>query len=112
MFTLLLFQDKVKWIDVNPINSDLLASGGDDGQIRIYDKRNSQIVRTFGDVHICKRIQHPPNVFTKYYFEILVPVNCVQWSPRGDKLASSCIDGTGKSLRLSHLERSITQELH
>ena len=42
------------WIDVCPTDSKLLASCGDDGRIMIFDKRESKIVKTIGDIHSSK----------------------------------------------------------
>ena len=38
-------------IDANPIIPDLLAASGLDREVKVYDKRNSKIVRKFKDVH-------------------------------------------------------------
>ena len=43
-------------IDPCQTNSNLLATGGGSQRINIYDKRNSQIVKRFEDMHYCKRI--------------------------------------------------------
>ena len=42
------------WIDVCPTDSNLLASGGDDVDIKIFDKRESKIVKTIDDIHFSK----------------------------------------------------------
>ena len=39
------------WIDVCPIDGNLLASGGEDHDIKIYDRRESKIVKVFSDLH-------------------------------------------------------------
>ena len=39
------------WIDVCPENGNLLASGGEDNNVKIFDKRESKIVRTFDGIH-------------------------------------------------------------
>ena len=39
------------WIDVCPTDSNLLASGGVDKSINIFDKRESRIVKTIDDIH-------------------------------------------------------------
>ena len=39
--------DYTFWIDVHPIDSNLLASGGNSKKINIYDKRCLKIVGTF-----------------------------------------------------------------
>ena len=42
------------WFDVCPTDSDLLASGGRDKNIKIYDRRESKIIKTFNDIHFGK----------------------------------------------------------
>ncbi len=44
------------WIDVCQSNGNLLASGGQDGIIKIFDKRESKIVKTFEGVHSSKEL--------------------------------------------------------
>ena len=39
------------WIDVCPTDSNLLVSGGTDKNIKIYDRRESKIVKTIDDIH-------------------------------------------------------------
>ncbi len=46
--------DFAYWIDVCQSNGNLLASGGGDGITKIFDKRESKIVKTFEDVHPSK----------------------------------------------------------
>ena len=48
--------DWTKWIDPCQANSNLLATGGSSKKINVYDKRNSQIVKTFEDIHSGKQI--------------------------------------------------------
>ena len=50
---LLLHLDLTHWIDVNPINSNLLAMAviSFNNQVKIYDKRSSHIVKTFYDTN-------------------------------------------------------------
>ncbi len=44
----------VSWIDVCQSNGNLLASGGTDKIIKIFDKRKSKIVKTFKGIHSSK----------------------------------------------------------
>ncbi len=37
------------WIDVCPRDANLLAAGGHDYNVKVYDRRESKIVKTFGD---------------------------------------------------------------
>ncbi len=39
------------WIDVCQSYPNLLASGGEDGIIKIFDKRESKVVKAFEGVH-------------------------------------------------------------
>ena len=66
-----------------------MASGGTDKNVKIFDKRESKIVKTFKGIHrgniynsFNKIIPNPLN----YYF--LDMIACVKWSPSGDMLAS------------------------
>ncbi len=43
--------DRTNWIDICQSNGNLLASGGQDKAIKIFDKRESKIVETFDDIH-------------------------------------------------------------
>ena len=42
---------KTRWINVCPINGNMMASGGFDQNIKIFDKRESKIVKTFDKIH-------------------------------------------------------------
>lgn len=39
------------WIDVCPSNGNLLASCGQEKKVKVFDKRESGIVKTFDEVH-------------------------------------------------------------
>ena len=39
------------WIDVCQGNGNLLATGGEENNIKIFDKRESKIIKTFDDIH-------------------------------------------------------------
>ena len=43
--------DDTMWIDVCHSNGNLLASGGSDDKVKIFDKRESKIVQTFDNIH-------------------------------------------------------------
>ncbi len=107
------------WIDVCQSDANLLASGGDDEIIRIFDKRESKIVKSFEGVHSSKEF---PSflvvicdlefcfffnllkfVFHASHFNyrsenILDYIYCVRWNPSGDMIASSSKDKTVKLL--------------
>ncbi len=52
-------------IDVFQSNGNLLASGGSDKAIKIFDKRESKIVKTFEGIHSGKEF-HPILVVIRY----------------------------------------------
>ena len=39
------------WIDVCQSNGNILAAGGSDRNVKIFDKRESSIVQTVDDIH-------------------------------------------------------------
>ena len=41
------------WVDVCPRDGNLLASGGTDNLIKVFDKRQSKIAKTIGDINSC-----------------------------------------------------------
>jgi len=50
--------DETFWIDVCQSNANLLASGGSDKAIRIFDKREPKIVRNFNNIHSGKEFHY------------------------------------------------------
>jgi hypothetical protein len=54
---LLLFR-LIYWIDVYQSDGNLLASGGMDKNIKIYDRRESKIVKTFDGIHSGKKYKY------------------------------------------------------
>ena len=44
------------WIDVYQNDGNLLASGGTDKNIKIFDKRESKVIKTFDGVHAGKNL--------------------------------------------------------
>ena len=63
----LLLLDWTNWIDVCQSNGNLLAAGGDDKNVKIFDKRESKIVRTFYGIH-------RSNILLMYDFWIFIVI--------------------------------------
>lgn len=85
------------WIDVNPINGNLIATCGTDKNIKIYDRRESKIVKTFQESHTGKGAAIWLNITANYStVNILDFVNCVRWDSIGEMLASAADDKTVK----------------
>ena len=61
--------DHTRWIDVCPTDENLLATCGHDMDIKIYDRRESKIVRTFYDIHFGKICSNPFNT-TNFIYQI------------------------------------------
>ena len=81
-------------IDVCSNNGNLLVSGGRDQRVRIFDKRESKIVRIFDEMH-------KGDIFDVFNYSILTSgcyfldsIYCVRWSPSGDMIASASSDKT------------------
>ena len=51
----LLLIDYTSWIDVCPSDGSLLAAGGQDTNVNIFDKRESKIIKTLTGIHESKR---------------------------------------------------------
>ena len=51
IYLFLFFLDNANWIDVCPIDGNLLATGGTSRLINIFDKRASKLVNIFYNVH-------------------------------------------------------------
>ena len=83
------------WIDVCQNDGNLLVSGGDDRIIKIFNKRESKIIKTFDEVHSSNDLALFKQRFNVWIF-IVDQINCVRWSPSGDKLASASDDKTVK----------------
>ena len=48
---LLFYEDYTIWIDICPSNGNMLATGGMDKDIKIFDQREAKIVKTFEGIH-------------------------------------------------------------
>ena len=65
--------------------------------MKIFDKRESKIIKTFDAVHSGNNL----DLFKKRLIVWINPlegINCVRWSPSGDRLASASNDKTVKLL--------------
>ena len=49
--SLFLIGEGTRWIDVCQSNGNLLASGGGNMAVKIFDKREAKIVQTFDGIH-------------------------------------------------------------
>ena len=101
-------------IDPCQANSNLLATGGESKKINVYDKRNSQIVKTFEDIHSRKQIYHCFGIRIIKLHETcyIGGIICVRWDPSGKSLASSSSDATVKVLdfasgKVTYVEKTI-----
>ena len=45
------FIDYIRWIDVCPTDANLLATGGDNNVIWIFDRRQSKFVKALDGIH-------------------------------------------------------------
>lgn len=43
--------DWIYWIDVCPVDGNLVTMGGRDQKIHIYDRRSEKSVKTFNEIH-------------------------------------------------------------
>ena len=50
-FDIQILLEGTAWVDVYQINGSLLATGGTEKNVKIFDKRESKIVKTFDDIH-------------------------------------------------------------
>lgn len=94
---MLTFQGLIPWIDVCQSDGNLLVSCGHDKKIKIFDKRESKVIKTFDVGHTGNIFFHSFNSFiseSKWLF--LDYIDCVRWSPSGDNLASAAHDSTTK----------------
>ena len=75
-----------------PIDSNLLASGGRGGEICIYDKRRSKIVRTI-EIFMSRKTFFLLWIVLGYVLfntnHLIGDINCVRWSPCGNMIASA-----------------------
>ena len=44
-------QSFTKWVDVNPCDGNLLAAGGTDNGIKVFDRRRWDVVKDFENIH-------------------------------------------------------------
>ena len=72
----------------------MLALGGKDKQVKIFDKRKSQVVKAFDGVHTSNLFYLFNKSFLNSNCYFLDQINYVRWSPSGDMLASASYDQT------------------
>ena len=71
----------------------MLAAGGWDNNVKIFDKRESKIVQTFDGIHTSNSFLFNEWFLTSYCYFIGF-IYCVRWSPSGDMIASTSFDNT------------------
>ena len=71
----------------------MLAAGGSDKNVKIFDKRVSKIVQTFDGIHTRNIFLFNKSFLTSNCYYI-GPLNCVRWSPSGDMLVRTSDDKT------------------
>ena len=80
------------WIDVCPTNANLLASCGYDHSIKIFDRRESKIIKTIDRIHQSKiQFKHE-----RYSFYSLDWVYSVRWKSSGDMVVTASADKSAK----------------
>lgn len=78
----------------------MLALGGQDNDVKIFDKRESKVVKYFDGIHTGRTLSFSYSVISDMYLypSSLDCVGCVRWSSLGDMLASASNDETVKLL--------------
>ena len=85
------------WIDICQSNGNLLATGGGDQNVKIFDKRESKIVKTFDGIHSSKILWFV-KLFQTCNYNFLDGIACVRWNPSGNMLATASLDKSVKLL--------------
>lgn len=80
------------WIDCCPTNGNLLAACGRDLDIKIYDRRESKIVKTFAELYRSNDLTGLIELISL----LLDQVTCVRWNSSGTTLVSGSTDSTVK----------------
>ena len=76
----------------------MLALGGDDRNVKIFDKRESKIVQTFDDIHQGNILDLLNKLLLTSNRSFIEPIYCVRWSQNDGMLASASGDGTAAVL--------------
>ena len=81
----------------------MLATGGDDKNIKIYDRRESRIIKASDEIHSGKQYQAVCDTSSFFLYQLfsyfynlknLEWINCVRWNASGDLVASVSSDGS------------------
>ena len=80
------------WIDVYQCDGNLLTAGGDNKNVKIFDKRKSKFVQTFDGIHEGNIFFNKSLLTSNCY--LIGSVRCIRWSPSGDMIASTSRDQT------------------
>ena len=75
----------------------MLAAGGTNKNVTIFDKRESKFVQTFDGIHTSNIVLFNRSFLTSncYYIDL---ISCVRWSPSGDMIATASDDTTAALL--------------
>lgn len=108
-FDLVLLLIDTNWIDVCQTNGNLLVADNYH-DIKIIDKREAKIIKTFDAIHkgkilLCFLIRlilifsliffFSCSICNRFWLDL---INCVRWDPSGDLLSSASFDRTTKVL--------------